>query len=206
MILYTKIKRLSDIVFSIIMLILFLPILFIISLIILFTMGKPIIFSQQRGGLNHAEFKLFKFRSMNYESDINDDLLSDEFRITTVGRFLRKTSLDELPTLWNVLIGNMSLVGPRPLLVEYENFYSKEQAKRSHVKPGITGWAQINGRNAISWEKKFILDVWYVENKSIWLDIKILLLTVKKVLMADGINPSDKVIMPRFTGTKGDGG
>ena len=199
-------KRSLDIILSITMLIVFLPILVIIAIIIMVTMGYPIIFTQKRAGLNDVSFKLYKFRTMRNNRDKNIDVLSDIKRLTRVGGFLRKTSLDELPSLWNVLIGNMSLVGPRPLLVEYENFYSKEQAKRSHVKPGITGWAQINGRNAISWEKKFILDVWYVENKSIWLDIKILLLTVKKVLMADGINPSDKVIMPRFTGTKGDGG
>ncbi len=145
---------------------------------------------------------MLKFRSMTDERDVSGVLLPDEHRLTAFGRKLRSTSLDELPSLWCVLKGDMSLVGPRPLLMEYVPLYSPEQARRLDVRPGITGWAQINGRNAISWEEKFALDVWYVDNQSLWLDIKILFLTVKKVLVRDGISAEGEATMPTFTGTK----
>jgi len=157
-------------------------------------------FKQPRPGLDSKIFQMYKFRSMNNAKDVDGNLLPDSQRLTKFGRYLRKTSIDELPSLWSVLIGKMSLVGPRPLLVEYLPLYSKEQARRHDVKPGITGWAQINGRNAISWQQKFELDIWYTENQSIWLDIKILFLTVKKVFSQADINAEGEATMSKFTG------
>ena len=194
-------KRLLDIILSITMLIVFLPILVIIAIIIMLTMGHPIVFTQKRSGLNDVSFKLYKFRTMSNNRDKNIDVLSDIKRLTKVGAFLRRTSLDELPSLWNVLIGDMSLVGPRPLLIEYIDYYTKEEAKRNQLKPGITGWAQINGRNKISWKKKFELDTWYIENQSILLDIKILFVTLWKVLKWEGISHSADQTMPFFLGS-----
>lgn len=161
-------------------------------------MGSPILFRQTRPGLNEKPFTLIKFRTMNVTTNSKYNSLSEEKRLTKLGKFLRSTSLDELPELWNVLRGEMSLVGPRPLLMEYLQLYSSRQARRHQVRPGITGWAQINGRNAISWEEKFLLDVWYIDNFSIWLDIKIIGLTIIKVLKQDNISPKAGVLMPNF--------
>ena len=166
------------------------------------TLGAPAIFTQLRPGLNGKPFRMYKFRTMTSERDVAGHLLPDEARLTALGRLLRATSLDELPELWNVLMGDMSLVGPRPLLMEYLEHYSPEQARRHEVRPGITGWAQVNGRNALSWEDKFRLDVWYVENQSFWLDMRILLLTVVKVLSGRDISAAGHATMPPFTGSK----
>ena len=167
-----------------------------------FKFGSPVLFKQPRPGLNEKVFNMIKFRSMTMENDTSGILLSDSNRLTRFGEFLRSTSLDELPSLWAVLKGEMSLVGPRPLLVEYLPLYSKKQSRRHEVKPGITGWAQVNGRNAISWDEKFDLDVWYVDNQSIWLDIKILCLTIKKVIVRDGISAKYDATMPPFKRSK----
>ena len=167
-----------------------------------FKFGSPVLFKQPRPGLNEKVFNMIKFRSMTMENDASGIMLSDSDRLTRFGEFLRSTSLDELPSLWAVLKGEMSLVGPRPLLVEYLPLYSKKQSRRHEVNPGITGWAQVNGRNAISWDEKFDLDVWYVENQSIWLDIKILFLTIKKVIVRDGISAKGDATMPPFKRSK----
>ena len=163
-------------------------------------LGSPVFFTQVRPGLHGKPFKMVKFRTMTSERGPDGELLPDAVRLTPFGRFLRSSSLDELPELWNVLKGDMSLVGPRPLLMEYLPLYSPAQARRHEVRPGITGWAQVNGRNAISWEDKFKLDVWYVDHRSLWLDVKILWLTVQKVLVRDGISAEGEATMPRFTG------
>lgn len=165
-------------------------------------LGSPVLFRQVRPGMNSKPFEMVKFRTMTSERGPDGQLLPDAVRLTPFGRFLRATSLDELPELWNVLKGDMSLVGPRPLLIEYLPLYSPEQTRRHEVRPGITGWAQVNGRNAISWEDKFKLDVWYVDNHSLLLDMKILWLTVKKVLVRDGISAAGVATMPQFTGSK----
>ena len=164
-------------------------------------LGSPVFFRQVRPGLCGQPFEMLKFRTMTSERGPTGQLLPDAVRLTPFGRWLRATSLDELPELWNVLKGDMSLVGPRPLLMEYLPLYTPEQARRHEVRPGITGWAQVNGRNAIGWEDKFRLDVWYVDNRSLWLDIKILWLTVKKVLLRDGISAAGEATMPRFAGS-----
>ena len=161
-------------------------------------LGSPVFFTQVRPGLYGKPFKMVKFRTMTSERGPDGELLPDAVRLTPFGRFLRSSSLDELPELWNVLKGDMSLVGPRPLLMEYLPLYSPAQARRHEVRPGITGWAQVNGRNAISWEDKFKLDVWYVDHRSLWLDVKILWLTVQKVLVRDGISAEGEATMPRF--------
>ena len=191
-------KRLFDLLIIVFLSPIIFPIIVIVILILIKETGFPIFFKQSRPGFNKKIFSILKFRSMTGELGKEGVLLSDEFRITKFGKILRSTSLDELPSLWNVLKGDMSLVGPRPLLVEYLPLYSTKQARRHEVKPGITGWAQVNGRNAISWDEKFDLDVWYVDNQSIWLDIKILYLTIKKVILRDGISAKDDVTMPRF--------
>jgi lipopolysaccharide/colanic/teichoic acid biosynthesis glycosyltransferase len=198
------IKRLIDILTVCIVLVVFCPLLLVLSLLVRFNLGTPILFSQKRPGLNGDVFTMYKFRSMLDGVDDQGQLLADEQRLTSFGSKLRNSSLDELPGLWNVLKGDMSLVGPRPLLVDYLPLYSIEQAKRHNVRPGITGWAQINGRNAISWEDKFKLDVWYVNNRSLWLDFKILLLTVKKVFVREGISAEGEVTMQAFTGSAND--
>ena len=194
-------KRLFDLISSFIGLLFLLPVIILIILLVRFKIGSPIFFKQARPGLNGEIFNMYKFRTMTNECDKNGALKSDGVRLTEFGKFLRSTSLDELPGLWNVLKGDMSLVGPRPLLVEYLPLYSEKQSRRHEVKPGITGWAQVNGRNAISWDEKFDLDVWYVDNQSIWLDIKILWLTVKKVIVRDGISQSNHVTMDKFKGS-----
>jgi lipopolysaccharide/colanic/teichoic acid biosynthesis glycosyltransferase len=196
------VKRLIDIVFSIITLIVFsIPLLILVGAVRCF-LGAPVFFSQIRPGYEGQPFKMWKFRSMTNARGKDGAMLPDAERLTSFGRFLRATSLDELPELLSVLKGDMSLVGPRPLLMEYLPLYSPEQARRHEVRPGITGWAQVNGRNAISWEEKFKLDVWYVDNQSLWLDIKILWMTVKKVLIREGVSAAGEATMPRFTGSK----
>lgn len=195
-------KRIFDISFTIIAAILLIPIMILIAFIIRIKLGSPIFFKQTRPGLNVKLFEMYKFRSMTNEYDKKGKLLNDEARLTKFGSFLRSTSLDELPELWNVLKGDMSLVGPRPLLKEYIPYYSARQAKRHDMKPGVTGWAQVNGRNSISWKEKFEHDVWYVENWSFLLDIKILLITIKRVFMREGISPKNNKIMSRFDKNK----
>ncbi|MDQ2045204.1 MULTISPECIES: sugar transferase [unclassified Pseudoalteromonas] len=195
------IKRCFDIVASFFALLLLSPVMFFVSRKVATNLGTPILFKQQRPGLKGKTFKMLKFRSMRDAIDADNVHLTDSERLTPFGRKLRSSSLDELPGLWNVLKGDMSLVGPRPLLVDYLPLYSPEQARRHNVKPGLTGWAQVNGRNAISWEDKFMYDVWYVDNQSFWLDLKILLLTVKKVFIKEGITADDHVTMPFFTGS-----
>ncbi len=193
-------KRAFDLVITLIGLLLLSPVIISTALITQLKFGSPIFFKQARPGLNGEIFNMYKFRTMTNECDKNGVLLSDKDRLTKFGKFLRSTSLDELPGLWCVLKGDMSLVGPRPLLVEYLPLYSEKQSRRHEVKPGITGWAQVNGRNAISWDKKFDLDVWYVDNQSIWLDVKILWSTVKKVIIRDGISQNDRVTVDKFKG------
>ncbi|KTD24345.1 Putative colanic biosynthesis UDP-glucose lipid carrier transferase [Legionella lansingensis] len=195
-------KRIFDIFCSCTLLVLMSPIILIIIFLIRYNLGAPVFFRQERPGLHGKIFRMIKFRTMRDIADARGELLPDSQRMTSLGKFLRATSLDELPELWNVLKGEMSMVGPRPLLTEYLPLYSIEQRRRHDVKPGITGLAQINGRNALSWEEKFKLDVWYVNNQSLWLDIKILLLTVKKVLICDGITSEDSVTAEKFKGTK----
>ncbi len=193
-------KPIFDYIVSLILIIFFSPIYLIISILLWFLMGKPIFFKQKRPGLNAQPFFLYKFRTMSNERDANGNLLPDEKRLTRFGKFLRSTSLDELPELFNVVKGDMSLVGPRPLLMEYLPLYSPEQARRHEVKPGITGWAQINGRNSLSWQEKFKLDVWYVDHVSFWLDLKILFITLIKVLKREGINQKGKATVEYFNG------
>ena len=197
-----KAKRVVDVVFSIIALVISLPMISLISALIYLTMGRPIFFKQVRPGLYGKPFVLYKFRTMLDLRDQTGKMLPDERRLTSFGRWLRSTSLDELPVLFNVLKGDMSLVGPRPLLMEYLDRYTPEQARRHEVKPGITGWAQINGRNAISWEEKFALDVWYVDNWNFLLDFKIIFLTILKVLKHDGISADGHATMPEFKGSR----
>ena len=182
------------------LLLLCLPLL-ALTLLVRRKLGRPAFFRQVRPGLHGKPFEMVKLRSMTDARGPDGALLPDADRLTPFGRFLRASSLDELPGLWNVLKGDMSLVGPRPLLVEYLPLYSPEQARRHEVRPGITGWAQVNGRNALGWEEKFALDVWYVDHRSLWLDLKILWLTVKKVLVRDGINAAGEATMARFTGS-----
>ncbi len=195
-----SIKRVFDLFLVLLSLPLILPIYLLLMLLVLAKFSFPILFKQSRPGLQGKIFKIYKFRSMTSELDKEGILLPDELRLTKFGKLLRSTSLDELPSLWNVLKGDMSLVGPRPLLIEYLPLYSTKQARRHEVKPGITGWAQVNGRNAISWDEKFDLDVWYVDNQSIWLDIKILFMTIKKVITRSGINQDKQVTMEKFKG------
>lgn len=197
---YLIIKRIVDMTMSGIGVIVLSPLLVIISVIILIQMGRPVFFKQMRPGLNGKPFDMYKFRTMTNAKDKQGYPLPDEQRLTRLGRFLRSTSLDELPELFNVLKGDMSLVGPRPLLMQYLDRYTPEQARRHEVKPGITGWAQVNGRNAITWEEKFALDVWYVDNWSLWLDMKIMAMTVVKVLKREGINAVGEATMPEFLG------
>lgn len=196
------IKRLFDIIASFSGLIILSPVILIVALQIKRKLSSPVLFRQERPGLNGKPFTMVKFRTMRDAFDADGNSLPNSERMTSFGNFLRSTSLDELPELWNVLKGDMSLVGPRPLLMEYLPLYNREQARRHEVRPGITGWAQINGRNAISWEEKFNLDAWYVDNQSIWLDIKVLFLTIKKVFIRDGINANSDTTMPKFTGSK----
>jgi lipopolysaccharide/colanic/teichoic acid biosynthesis glycosyltransferase len=194
------IKRLFDILFSALVLIVLSPLIVMTAIFVFVDLGFPIFFTQIRPGYKGNLFKIYKFRSMKDIVNSEGMQTPDIERLTTFGLFIRSTSIDEIPSLWNVFIGDMSLVGPRPLLVEYLSLYNKEQAKRHDLKPGITGWAQINGRNALSWRKRFELDVWYVDNHTFFLDLKILLMTVKKVLFKEGITESGQVTMSKFRG------
>ncbi|MFR6064435.1 MAG: sugar transferase [Eubacterium sp.] len=198
---YKYIKRAFDFISALIALILFSSILLIVSILVKTKLGSPVIFKQERPGLNNEIFTLYKFRTMTYERDKKGELLPDEVRLTKFGMFLRNTSLDELPELINILKGDMSVVGPRPLLVQYIPLYNAHQIRRAEVKPGLTGWAQANGRNSITWEEKFDMDVYYVDNCSLLLDIKILFLTVKNVIKREGINSDTSATMEVFTGT-----
>jgi lipopolysaccharide/colanic/teichoic acid biosynthesis glycosyltransferase len=197
-------KRLFDFIVALCALLSLLLVVIIVSILIRIKVGSPILFTQERPGLNGKVFKMMKFRTMLDGKDKDGNLLPDDQRMTKFGAFLRSTSLDELPGLFNVLKGDMSLVGPRPLLVQYLPLYNKEQARRHNVRPGITGWAQVNGRNAISWEEKFKLDVWYVDNQNFLLDLKILFLTVKKVFVREGISADGHVTIEPFKGSKND--
>lgn len=198
---YTFFKNCSDKAFALIALITFSPLLLIISIISFYKLGKPVLFTQWRPGLKGKKFKLIKFRTMHQYKDTKGNLLEDNKRKNKFGNFLRSTSLDELPEILNILKGEMSFVGPRPLLIEYLHLYSDEQMKRHDVKPGITGFAQINGRNAISWKKKFQYDLWYVNNHSFIVDVKIILITIKRVILRNGINQSTEVTMSKFKGS-----
>lgn len=193
-------KRFLDIVFAGLGLVTLLPLLIFLAVLIVINMGAPIFFRQKRPGLHGEPFEMIKFRTMDNITDAHGRTLPDSERLTGLGYFLRASSLDELPELLNVLKGEMSLVGPRPLLMEYLPLYSQEQARRHEVRPGVTGWAQVNGRNAISWDEKFALDVWYIDNRSIWLDLKIIWLTVLKVIKRDGIAAAGEATMPKFGG------
>ncbi|SHM70132.1 Sugar transferase involved in LPS biosynthesis (colanic, teichoic acid) [Roseovarius litoreus] len=195
-------KRLFDIVGSLVGLILFAPVFLVLAILIRRQMGSPVLFRQTRPGKDAQPFEMLKFRTMRDAIGPDEQPLPDADRMTKLGQRLRSSSADELPELWNVLKGEMSLVGPRPLLMEYLPLYSTEQARRHEVRPGVTGWAQINGRNAISWEQKFALDVWYVDNRTLWLDFKIIWLTIRKVLKRDGITAQGEATMPKFTGSK----
>ncbi|WP_020062970.1 sugar transferase [Bacillus sp. 123MFChir2] len=194
-------KRLFDLVISLPLLFCFSSVILVVAILVKLKLGSPILFKQQRPGLHGKPFYLYKFRTMTNAKDSNGEFLPDEVRLTSFGKFLRKCSIDELPQLLNVVKGDLSLVGPRPLLMEYLPLYSNEQAKRHHVRPGITGWAQVNGRNSISWDEKFKLDIWYVEHQNFLLDLKILYLTVIKVLKTEGIQNDNHVTMPIFKGS-----
>lgn len=195
-------KRSFDIFASLCGLILFAPAMIVVAWYVRRKLGSPVLFKQVRPGLNGKPFTMIKFRTMRDDCDQDGIPLADSDRLTRFGRFLRSTSLDELPSLWNVLKGDMSVVGPRPLLMEYLPLYSAEQYRRHEVRPGITGWAQVNGRNSLSWEEKFKLDIWYVEKKSLWIDLKIIVMTVKKVFVREGISADGVATMNKFTGTK----
>lgn len=197
-----SIKRMLDVIVSLVSLVVLLPVLLLIAAYIASNFGKPVLFKQTRPGLYGRPFQMVKFRSMRDSHDANGNPLPDAERLTSFGRKLRASSLDELPELWNVLKGEMSLVGPRPLLMEYLPLYSPEQARRHQVRPGITGWAQVNGRNAIDWDQKFALDLWYVEHRSLLLDLKIICMTVAKVFVREGISSEGEATMPKFTGNK----
>lgn len=194
-------KRLFDFTVSLILFVGLSPIFIVIALLVKWKLGSPIIFKQERPGLYGNPFCLYKFRTMTDEKDDQGQLLPDYIRLTSFGRFLRKYSLDEYPQLWNVIKGDLSLVGPRPLLVNYLPLYTKEQSLRHNVRPGITGWAQVNGRNALSWEEKFKLDVWYVKNRTFILDLRILILTAYKVVVSDGINQPGSATVESFKGS-----
>jgi sugar transferase EpsL len=195
-------KKVFDILITIIAMPFWLPLIGLVAVVVGIKIGRPVFFLQARGGFRGTVFRIFKFRTMSDERDENGCLLPDSERLTKLGLFLRRTSLDELPSLFNVLLGQLSMVGPRPLIADYLPLYSPEQARRHEVRPGITGWAQVSGRNAISWEDKFALDVWYVDNRSLWLDLKILWRTVRKVLVRDGISAAGEATMHKFTGSK----
>lgn len=194
-------KRLFDIVLTLCGLLILAPFIFLICIFVRFTLGAPIFFVQTRPGLHGQPFQMVKFRTMSDARDSDGNLLPDSVRLTKFGRLLRSSSLDELPELINVLKGEMSLVGPRPLLMEYLPLYTNEQARRHELRPGITGWAQVNGRNAVSWDERFKLDVWYVDNQSFLLDLKILMLTIKKVILREGISAKGDATMPKFFGS-----
>ena len=194
-------KKLFDLTFSLVLALLLLPLLALLAVLVYIDLGSPVLFRQQRPGLLGKPFTFYKFRTMNNRKDKNGRLLADEDRLTGFGRFLRGASLDELPQLFNVIRGDMSLVGPRPLLMEYLDLYTDEQMRRHAVKPGVTGWAQVNGRNAITWEEKFRLDLWYVDNRSFFLDLRIILLTVGRIIRKEGINQEGMATAEKFKGS-----
>lgn len=194
------IKRLTDILLVVMAFFLLWPLILLVALLVRWKLGTPILFRQTRPGYLGKPFNIYKFRSMTDARNTDGALLPDEIRLTRFGRLLRSTSLDELPNLWVIFKGDMSLVGPRPLLMEYLPLYNAEQARRHLVKPGLTGWAQVNGRNAISWQEKFALDTWYVDHQSLWLDMKIILLTIKKTCKREGISAKGEATMRKFTG------
>ncbi len=196
-------KRLFDIVLAVLGLVILSPVLIVLAILILSKIGSPVFFTQVRPGLNSRPFKIFKFRTMVDRYDSEGSLLSDEQRLTSLGEFLRKWSLDELPGLWNVLTGEMSLVGPRPLLMEYLSLYTEKQSRRHEVRPGITGWAQIHGPHNLTWAEKFEHDVWYVEHRSLWLDIKILWITLLKLVRRQGVSEAGETSVSKFKGSKG---
>lgn len=196
------IKRALDFLLSALALVVLSPVLLVTAILVRVKLGSPVIFHQDRPGKDEKIFRLYKFRSMTDERDEKGNLLPDEVRLTKFGKLLRATSLDELPELWNILRGDMSIVGPRPLLVKYLPLYNEEQRHRHDVRPGLTGWAQANGRNALTWEEKFRLDVWYVEHLSFWVDVKTIFLTVKKVFCREGISSGTAATMEEFRGTK----
>lgn len=199
---YVKyIKRLLDIILSLIAIIILSPLILVLCLLVKIKLGSPVIFTQERPGKDEKIFRLYKFRSMTGDRDAKGNLLPDDERLTSFGKKLRSTSLDELPELFNILNGDMSIVGPRPLLIEYLNLYNKNQKKRHNVRPGLTGYAQVNGRNSVSWEERFDMDIWYVNNISLITDIKIILNTIKVVLRKDGISSGTSVTMEKFKGT-----
>jgi lipopolysaccharide/colanic/teichoic acid biosynthesis glycosyltransferase len=193
-------KRIFDLLIALPALILLSPLMAVLALLVRVKLGTPVFFRQQRPGLHGRAFCMVKFRTMTDARDAQNVLLPDADRLTSFGRFLRSASLDELPELWNVVVGDMSLVGPRPLLMQYLDRYTPEQARRHAVRPGVTGWAQVNGRNAISWEQKFAYDVWYVDNLSFWLDLKILGMTVRKIIVREGISQAGQATMEEFMG------
>ena len=193
-------KRLFDLAVAVSLLTMLSAPLLLLALVVRITLGGPVLFRQVRPGLHGRPFRMIKFRTMTDARDADGALLPDAQRLTPLGRFLRATSLDELPELWNVIRGDMSLVGPRPLLMEYLPLYSAEQARRHEVRPGVTGWAQVNGRNSLSWERRLEMDVWYVDHQSFWLDLRILVMTVGKVVRRDGISADGEATMPKFTG------
>jgi lipopolysaccharide/colanic/teichoic acid biosynthesis glycosyltransferase len=195
-------KNFFDFLVAVIVALIILPFFGVLYIFILIKMGKPVFFKQVRPGLNGKPFQMYKFRTMTNHRNPNGDLLPDAERLTPFGRFLRSSSFDELPSLWNVIKGDMSLVGPRPLLMEYLPLYNQEQARRHEVRPGITGWAQVNGRNAITWQEIFDFDIWYVDHHSFWLDVKILMITIKKVIIRDGISELGEATKSKFTGNK----
>ncbi|CAO3310403.1 MULTISPECIES: sugar transferase [unclassified Pseudomonas] len=195
-------KRLFDVVAAVAGLVLLSPVIAIVAMLVRRKLGSPVLFRQVRPGIHGKPFEMVKFRTMRDAVDSQGNPLPDSQRMTRFGSFLRSSSLDELPELWNVVKGDMSLVGPRPLLMEYLSLYDAEQRRRHDVRPGVTGWAQINGRNALSWEEKFKLDVWYVDNRTFGLDLKILFLTIKKVIVKDGISAQGEVTMSKFTGSR----
>lgn len=194
-------KRLIDLIIALIAMIVLIPVLMITMIVLYITGHRPVMFSQERPGLNGKIFKLRKLRTMTNKKDKQGVLLPDKDRLTSTGKIIRKLSLDEIPQLWNVIKGDMSLIGPRPLLVEYLPLYNEEQKHRHDVRPGITGWAQVNGRNALSWEKKFELDVWYVNHLSPWLDVKIIFLTIQHLFVAKGINQEGQATAEKFRGS-----
>ena len=203
-IIYKKyIKRLTDIILSIIAIFVLSPVLLVVAFLVRIKLGSPVIFKQERPGLNEIIFTMYKFRTMTDEKDNNGELLSDSIRLTKFGKILRATSLDELPELFNILKGDMSIVGPRPLLVGYLDLYNKHQKRRHEVRPGLSGYAQVSGRNAISWEDKFNLDVYYIDNMSFMFDLKIIFLTLKKVFVREGISSDTSVTVEPFKGSKG---
>lgn len=201
-VLFRLCKRLIDIAVSATLLLVILPVLLIIALVVRVRLGSPVLFTQVRPGLDGHPFRMIKFRTMTDARDAHGQLLPDDERLTAFGKFLRSSSLDELPELWNVLAGEMSLVGPRPLLMEYLPLYSKEQARRHEMRPGITGWAQVNGRNALTWDQKFQYDVWYIDHASLWLDLRITVRTLRAVVSRRGINSAGSVTAEKFSGNR----